>query len=396
MNKKTIDDVDLSGKRVLVRVDFNVPISADGRVEDDTRIRASLPTLERIIRAGGCAVVMSHLGRPKGIDPHFSLKPVADHLARITGWKVKFAPDCVGPEVEASVSALQPGEILLLENLRFHPEEEANDADFAQALSQWGEIYINDAFGSAHRAHASTHRVAHHFPGKAVAGYLMKKELDYLGAALFNPSRPFVAIIGGAKISGKIDVLVNLMERVDRLIIGGAMAFTFLKAQGGSIGDSLWEEDRLEMAHQLLSKTSEGKVALPVDVVAVKGEDMEERRVFPSTRIPDGWRGLDIGPQSIVMFRDLLESARTVLWNGPVGMFENPLFAVGTRAIAQYLAELTDRGTVTIVGGGDTAAAVESFGLASKMSHVSTGGGASLEFLEGKELPGVAVLSDRD
>ncbi|MFN3821434.1 MAG: phosphoglycerate kinase, partial [bacterium] len=289
MNKMTIDDLDLRGKRVLVRVDFNVPLSPEGVVEDDTRIRASLPTLQRIIEQNGCVVVMSHLGRPKsGYDPKLSLKPIAQKLKDLTHWQIKFAPDCIGPEVEAMVKELSGGEVLLLENLRFHPEEEQNSAEFAHALAQWGEVYVNDAFGAAHRAHASTHRIAQFFPGRAVAGYLMKQELDYLGSALTHPKRPFVAVLGGAKISGKIDVLFNLLPRVDRLLVGGAMAFTFVKAQGGEVGDSLWEADRLEVAHQLLNHKEAHKIFLPLDVVACQRDNFQERRIVPASAIPAG------------------------------------------------------------------------------------------------------------
>ncbi len=396
MNKLTINDLDLKGRRALVRVDFNVPLDEAGQVADDTRITATLPTLELILSKGGSAVLMSHLGRPKEKrEAKFSLKPVADRLAQLISTPVKFVPDCIGEEVTAAAVALKPGEILLLDNVRFYPGEEANDPSFAASLAQLGDLYINDAFGSAHRAHASTHAIAGHFPGKAAAGLLMEKELAYLGKALASPERPFVAIIGGAKISSKIDVLENLLTKVDKLIIGGAMAYTFIKAGGGRIGSSLCEDDKLDIAHEI-SKKGVGKIVLPDDsIVATDPEAENGTWIVQSDDIEDAWKGFDIGPLAIEQFRTIIDSARTVVWNGPVGMFEKDAFAEGTHAVAEAMAALTDKGGVTIVGGGDSVAALEKFGLADRMSHVSTGGGASLEFLEGKTLPGVAALSER-
>ncbi len=398
MNKLTIDDLDLNGRRVLVRVDFNVPLDEGGRVRDPTRILAALPTIRRILDSGGSAVLMSHLGRPKGKrDMSFSLSPVADALEDELGRSVKFTDDCIGQEAEAAAGSLQPGDVLLLENLRFHPEEEADDPGFAEALARLGDLYVNDAFGTAHRAHASTHALAHSFPGKAAAGCLMEKELRYLGAALADPERPFVAIIGGAKISTKIEVLRRLLRLVDSLLIGGGMTYTLVKARGGRIGDSLCEEDKLSVAGEILSLPEADRLRLPIDSVAAQDpEAAAETRVFPSDDIPDGWRGLDIGPVARGEFVAAVSEARTVLWNGPVGLFERSPFDVGTRDVAEAMAELTRRGGVTIVGGGDSVAALNIFGLADRMSHVSTGGGASLEFLEGKPLPGVEALTDRE
>ncbi|HEY63977.1 MAG TPA: phosphoglycerate kinase [Caldilineae bacterium] len=391
MNKKTVRDIDVRGKRVLVRVDFNVPL-ADGKVTDDTRIRAALPTIQYLIDQGAKVILMSHLGRPKGqVKPELSLKPVAEHLSQLLGKPVKMAPDCVGPEVEAMAAELQPGDVLLLENTRFHPEERKNDPAFAQQLAKLGDIYVNDAFGSAHRAHASTEGVAHYLP--AVAGFLMEKELNFLGKALEAPERPFIAILGGAKISDKIGVIQNLLGKVDALLIGGGMANTFLQAQGYDMAESLVEEDSLDTAKQLLQE-GEGKIVLPVDLVVADAFDANaNRKVVPVDEVPAGWRALDIGPATIAHFTNRLSGAKTVVWNGPMGVFEFPAFAEGTFAIARALAELED--AVTIIGGGDSVAAVKQSGVADKITHISTGGGASLEFLEGKTLPGVAVLQDK-
>ncbi len=391
MNKKTVRDIDVKGKRVLVRVDFNVPL-ADGKVTDDTRIRAALPTIQYLIDQGAKVILMSHLGRPKGqVKPEFSLKPVAEHLSHLLGKPVKMAPDCVGPEVEAMAAELQPGDVLLLENTRFHPEERKNDPSFAQQLAKLGDIYVNDAFGSAHRAHASTEGVAHYLP--AVAGFLMEKELNFLGKALEAPERPFIAILGGAKISDKIGVIQNLLGKVDALLIGGGMANTFLQAQGYDMAESLVEEDSLDTAKQLLQE-GEGKIFLPVDLVVADAFDASaNHKVVPVDEVPAGWRALDIGPATVAHFSNRLAGAKTVVWNGPMGVFEFPAFAKGTVAIAQALADLKD--AVTIIGGGDSVAAVKQAGLADKITHISTGGGASLEFLEGKTLPGVAALLDK-
>lgn len=391
MNKKTIRDVPVMGKRVLVRVDFNVPLEG-GEVRDDTRIVAALPTIRYLLDEKARVILASHLGRPKGkVAPEFSLKPVAKRLGELLGMDVAFASDCVGPEAEAAVAALQPGHALMLENLRFHAEEEANDPEFSRKLAALADLYVNDAFGTAHRAHASTVGVAAYLP--AVAGFLMEKEIDYLSRALEDPERPFVAILGGAKISDKIGVVQNLLGRVDRLLIGGGMANTFLKAQGYDVAASLVEEDSVAVAKELLTQGA-GKILLPADVVVADAFAADaQAKVAPIAQVPAGWRILDIGPQTVKAFAKALRGARTVVWNGPMGVFEFPRFAEGTFAIAQALAKLP--GAVTIIGGGDSAAAVEQAGVADKVSHVSTGGGASLEFLEGKTLPGVAVLADR-
>jgi len=398
MNTLTIDDVVLGGKKVLVRVDFNVPMTADLKVADDTRIVESLPTIRKILDSGASAILMSHLGRPKGKPTvEFSLAPVAEHLGKLLGKPVQFASDALGGATEKLVQALKPGECLLLENLRFYGEEEKNDPDFAKKLASYGEVYVNDAFGTAHRAHASTEGVTH-FIKPSVAGYLMKKEIDYLGAAVANPRRPYVAILGGAKISGKIDVIENLLPKVDTLVIGGGMAFTFFQAQGYEIGDSLVEQDKVALARKLLeeSKVKRMRLILPVDcVIADKLDNNAQRKVVPVTKIPAGWRGLDIGPETVKIINMEVRRAKTVVWNGPMGVFEMSNFANGTMEVARVLADATAGGATTIVGGGDSAAAIAAAGFEKKVSHVSTGGGASLEFLEGKTLPGLAALDTR-
>jgi phosphoglycerate kinase len=387
--KKTVRDIDVQGKRVLVRVDFNVPIQ-NGQITDDRRIRESLPTIQYLLEHGAKVILMSHLGRPKGKrDPQYSLRPVAERLSELLHRPVRFLDDCVGEAVEAAVQAMAPGEVVLLENLRFHPEEEANDPALAQALARLGEIYVNDAFGSAHRAHASTEGVVHYLP--AVAGLLMEKELRYLGSALQNPERPFIAILGGAKVHDKIGVIGNLLPKVDRLLIGGGMAFTFLKAQGYEIGRSLLDSESLEFARDTLQRAGD-KIVLPVDVVVAPEPRADAPvQVVPVSQIPPDQMGLDIGAQTVSRFGEIIRAARTVVWNGPMGMFELPPFAEGTRGVLQAVAE---SGAVTILGGGDTAAAAEQLGFADRITHISTGGGASLEFLEGRELPGVAVLME--
>jgi phosphoglycerate kinase len=397
MNKLTIDDVDLKGKRVLMRVDFNVPLEK-GDVADDTRIRASLPSIKKIIDSGGKAILMSHLDRPKGkVVPEMSLSPVARRLEKLLGKPVKFVGECVGPMVETEVSKLKDGEVLLLENLRFHPEEEKNDSEFAKKLASLGDLYVNDAFGTSHRAHASTEGATRYLK-PAVAGYLVQKEIEYLGNALTSPKRPFVAILGGAKISGKIDVIENLLPKVDALLIGGGMMFTFLKAQGLEIGESLLEKDRLEMAKKLLERVESEKLPflLPTDCVIAREltEDTESKTVHVK-EISPGWKGVDIGPETINTFKGKIHPAMTIVWNGPMGVFEVDKFARGTYEIASLLTEATARGATTIIGGGDSASAIAKAGLADKMSHISTGGGASLEFLEGKTLPGIAALTDK-
>ncbi len=398
MTKLTIDDLELSGKRVLVRVDFNVPLDENKKVTDAKRIVETLPTIKKIIETGGRAILMSHLGRPKGQPkPEFSLRPVAEKLQELLGKPVQFANDCIGKEVEDQAAKLQDGDVLLLENLRYHAEEEKNDPDFAAKLARLGEIYINDAFGSAHRAHASTEGVTKHIQ-QCAAGYLMQKELAYLGKAVGDPERPYVAILGGAKISGKIDVISNLLDKVDALLIGGGMAYTFFKAEGNEIGKSLLEEDKIDLAKEIIGKAAEKKVKMlfPVDcVIADKFDKDAETEIVDAGAIKPEWMALDIGPKTIEMFKDELLRAKTVVWNGPMGVFEMDKFATGTNEIAKLLVETTKKGAVTIVGGGDSAAAIAKLGLEKEVSHVSTGGGASLEFLEGKELPGVAALTDK-
>jgi phosphoglycerate kinase len=391
--KLGLDRLDVKGKRVLVRVDFNVPIEA-GEVADSTRIKEALPTIQKLIRDGASVILMSHLGRPKkGPEPQFSLTPVRKKLSDLLGQPVLFASDCVGPLAEAKAAELRPGEVLLLENLRFHPEEEKNNPEFARKLAVLGELYLNDAFGTAHRAHASIEGVTRFFEKRA-AGYLMQKELDYLGKVLSNPERPFVAILGGAKVSDKIGVIDNLLPKVDKLLIGGGMAFTFLAAQGKKVGSSLLEPERFELARALLQKGKD-KIVLPVDSMTAPDVKPDITvQIIPTGEIPDGLKGLDIGPKAAEEFAAILDKAKTVLWNGPMGVFETPPFDAGTKKIAFKLAEITARGATTVIGGGDSAAACVKFGLKDKMSHISTGGGASLEFLEGKILPGVAALSD--
>ncbi len=397
MKKLTIDNVYLTDKRVLVKVDFNVPLNENQKITNDIRIRASLPTINKIINDGGKAILMSHLGRPKGErKPEFSLKPVAVRLGELLDKEVLFIDDCIGESVMNTVNSMKPGDVLLLENVRFHKGETKNDPEFAEQLAQPGDVYINDAFGSAHRAHASTEGVTK-FIETCAAGYLMEKEIDYLGSALANPERPYCAILGGAKISGKIDVINNLMDKVDTLIVGGGMAFTFLKAQGKEIGKSLLEEEKLEMAKDILAKlkNSKAKLLLPVDVVVT--EEFSNESPFETVSVENilaNKMGLDIGPETIKLFRDELLKSKTIVWNGPMGVFEMDNFAKGTFAIAQALVKATENGSVTVVGGGDSAAAISKAGLEDKVSHVSTGGGASLEFLEGKILPGVAALND--
>ncbi|CUT00732.1 phosphoglycerate kinase [Candidatus Kryptobacter tengchongensis] len=397
MRKVTIDDLHLKGKRVLVRVDFNVPIES-GKVSDDTRIRESLPTIKKIISEGGKAILISHLGRPKGgFDPKYSLKPVAEHLSKLLNMPVKFAPDCVGEEVKKMVAELKEGEVLLLENVRFHPEEEKNDENFARELASIADVYINDAFGSAHRAHASTEGVAR-FVKETAIGYLMQKEVEYLSKALLNPEKPYVAILGGAKVSDKIQVIKNLMEKVDAFLIGGGMANTFLKAKGYEVGKSLVEEDKIDFAKEILNEAEKRNVkfVLPVDcVIADKFANDANFEVVSVDKVRPDWMILDIGTETIKMFCEVLKDAKMVVWNGPLGVFEFENFAKGTFEIAKFLAEITQKGAVTIVGGGDSASAVAKAGLSDKVSHVSTGGGASLEFLEGKILPGISAIQDK-
>jgi phosphoglycerate kinase len=390
MNKKTVRDIDLNGKRVLMRVDFNVPMEG-GKVTDDKRIKASLPTIQYVLEQGASLILMSHLGRPKGgFDPEFSLKAASEVLAGHLGIPVQIAPDCVGPEVEKMAKALKPGEVLMLENTRFHPEEEKNDPELAKQMAALGEVYVNDAFGSAHRAHSSTEGVARFLP--AVSGFLMEQELEYLGRATSNPERPYIAILGGAKISDKILVVENLLAKCDKLIIGGGMANTFLAAKGLNMQDSLVETASIDTAKSILAKHGD-KIILPVDaVIADKFEAEAQSQVVAVDKIPAGWRMMDVGPNTLAAYKAALQGAKLIVWNGPVGVFEMPKFAEGTFALAKLLAE---SGAVTVIGGGDSASAVKKAGVAKQMTHVSTGGGASLEFLEGKDLPGVAALLDK-
>ncbi|MGI6570992.1 MAG: phosphoglycerate kinase [Caldicoprobacterales bacterium] len=395
MNKKTLEDLQLSGKKVLVRVDFNVPLDKERNITDDTRIRAALPTIRYLLDQNAKVILMSHLGRPKGtgFEADFSMAPVAKRLGELLNMDIKAAEDVIGDSAKALVENIREGEVVLLENLRFHKAETKNDPEFAKALAEFGEVYINDAFGTAHRAHASTEGVAHYLP--AAAGYLLKKELEILGKALDNPDRPFVAILGGAKVSDKIGVIRNLINKVDTLIIGGGMAYTFFKAKGYEIGNSLLEEDKVELAAELMKQAEEKgvKLLLPVDTVVAKEFSADaEHKTVPSNQIPADWQGLDIGPEARKHFGETIVNARLVVWNGPMGVFEMPAFAEGTKAIADYMSRCSG---ITIIGGGDSAAAVEQLGYADKMTHISTGGGASLEFLEGIELPGVKALNDK-
>jgi phosphoglycerate kinase len=394
MKKQTVRDVDVAGKRVLVRVDFNVPLDREGHIADATRIREALPTINYLRERGARVVLMSHLGRPDGqVRENLRLAPVAAELGRLLGSPVACAPDCVGPEAEAAVDALGPGDVLLLENLRFHPEEEANDAAFARQLARLGDLYVNDAFGTAHRAHASTEGVTHYLP--AVAGLLMERELEAFARILEHPERPLAAIIGGAKVSSKIGVLEHLLGKVDRLLIGGGMACTFLKAQGKEVGRSLLEADRVPLAQDLLARADAAGVAvlLPVDAVITDRLEAEAPcQVVSVDAVPPDRLIADIGPATVQRFDTALADARTILWNGPMGVFEIPTFAAGTRALAEAVAR--SKG-VKVIGGGDTVAAVEQTGTAKHMTHISTGGGASLELLEGRVLPGVAALRDR-
>ncbi len=394
MKKLSIRQIDPAGKRVLVRVDFNVPLTDDGKVSDDTRIRAALDTIRYLVDAGARVILASHLGRPKGkADPKYSLRPVAERLSELLGKPVTMAPDCIGPEVEALVERLGPGDVLLLENVRFHPEETANDEEFSRRLAALADLYVNDAFGSAHRAHASTAGVAA-FVDQAAAGFLLERELEYLGKAIADPKRPFWVLLGGAKVSDKIGVIENLLQKADGFIIGGAMAYTFLKAQGHSVGDSLVEDDKLDLARATLARAKERSVPflLPEDHVIADGlEDDATVKTTDGPDIPDGWIGLDIGPKTAATYAARVADAAMVVWNGPMGKFETDAYAAGTVAVARAVAESA---AVSIIGGGDSVKAIHKAGLADRITFISTGGGASLELLEGKELPGVAALTD--
>ncbi|MFH1046067.1 MAG: phosphoglycerate kinase [Candidatus Omnitrophota bacterium] len=393
MNKKTIKDIDIKGKRVLMRVDFNVPLDEQLKITDDMRITAALPTIKYALGQGAKVILMSHLGRPKGkVDPQFSLKPVADRLSKLLGKPVRMASDCIGPEVKKLIGAMKAGEIALLENTRFHKEEEANDPAFAKELAALGDVFVSDAFGSVHRAHASTEGIAHLLP--ALAGFLLEKEIAYLSKVTANPEKPFVLILGGAKVSDKIELITNLLDKVNAIIIGGGMAYTFLKAQGKNIGASKLEADKIDLAKEILRKAKEHNVQiyLPKDNVIADKFAADAKNKVAGEEVPEGWMGLDIGPKTTDEFIKALKSAKTVVWNGPLGVCEWEPFNKGSKKIAQCLSSLK---ATTVIGGADTAAAVAQFGLSEKMSHVSTGGGASLEFLEGKELPGVAALQDK-
>lgn len=394
MNKKSIKEIDVRGKKVIVRVDFNVPLDENGNITDDKRIVGALPTIKYLVENGAKTILVSHLGRPKeGFEDKYSMKPTAVRLGQLIGKEVIMAKDVIGPDAKEKAAALKDGEVMMLENVRFHKEETKNDAAFAKELSELAEIYVNDAFGTAHRAHASTAGLADYLP--AVCGYLIQKEIDVMGKALSNPERPFVAILGGAKVSDKIGVIENLMDKVDCLIVGGGMAYTFFKAKGYGIGTSICEDDKVELAKSLLEKAeSRGvKLMLPVDnMVGKEFNNDTESQVVPSNKIPDGWMGMDIGPETIKKYSEAIKNAKTVVWNGPMGVFEFANFANGTKEVAKAVAE---SGAISIIGGGDSAAAVEQLGFADKITHISTGGGASLEFLEGKVLPGIDVLMDK-
>lgn len=395
---KNIDQYNLQGKRAIVRVDFNVPLNEKFEVTDDTRIRAAIPTVKKILSTGGSAILMSHLGRPKdGPSDKYSLRHIVPTLEKHLGQKVKFAPDCIGEETKKMAEALQPGEVLLLENLRFYKEEEKGDETFAKKLALLADVYINDAFGTAHRAHASTAIIARFFPGASLFGYLMQDEVASLEKVTLNPERPFTAVLGGAKVSGKIEIINNLLDKVDNLIIGGGMMFTFIKAMGGQVGNSLVEDDLLETALKAIEKAKEQGVNLliPTDAIAADKFDNEaKQKIVAANEIPDGWMGLDIGPETLKMFSEVILNSKTILWNGPMGVFEFPNFAAGTRDVAHAIVKATSSGTFSLVGGGDSVAAVNKYDLADKVSYVSTGGGAMLEYIEGKVLPGVKAIQE--
>ena len=392
-NKLGLHDLDVNGKRVLVRVDFNVPMTGK-RIADNTRIRAALPTILALIRGGAKIILVTHLGRPQGFDPNLSTEPLAVALSKLLGQRVKHIVDCIGVEVEGVVSELRAGDVLLLENIRFYEEETKNDSDFAQTLASLADLYINDAFGAAHRAHASTEGVTHYFD-QCAGGLLMEREIEYLGKALDNPGRPFVAILGGAKISDKIGVIENLLDKVDQLIIGGGMAYTFLKARGLSVGNSIVELDKLDLAKELLQKASDRNLTIHLPLDHVIGREFDpntESQIASSQEIPDGWSGFDIGSETVAKFSEIVGTAKTIIWNGPLGVYEFEQFAKGTLEIARRVAESK---AVSIVGGGDCIAAVHQAGVADRITHISTGGGASLEFLEGKQLPGIKALTGK-
>ncbi|MHA7942454.1 phosphoglycerate kinase [Formosa sp. 3Alg 14/1] len=394
---KTLNDFDFNNKKALIRVDFNVPLDEDFKVTDNTRIVSAKPTIIKILEDGGSCVLMSHLGRPKGVQDQFSLKHISEEVSNVLGVAVKTVSDCVGKEAEAAVEALQPGEVLLLENLRFYSEETAGDEKFAEQLSKLGDIYVNDAFGTAHRAHASTTIVAKFFPENKCFGYLLAQEIESIQKVMETGEKPILAVLGGAKVSSKITIIENILDKVDHLIIGGGMTFTFIKAQGGKIGDSICEDDKMELALEILkqAKAKNVQVHLPVDVLAANAFSNDaDTKVLDVTEIPDGWQGLDAGPKSIENFNKVVLESKTILWNGPLGVFELPTFANGTIALGNSIAEATKNGAFSLVGGGDSVAAVKQFGFEKKVSYVSTGGGAMLESLEGKTLPGIAAILD--
>ena len=392
---KTLDQLELNGKKAIIRVDFNVPLNEDQQVTDSTRIIAAKPTIDAVLDAGGCCILMSHLGRPKGITPELSLKHIVPTVAEILGREVKFAADVIGEGAQAKAASLQPGEILLLENLRFHEEETAGDTNFAKTLAALADVYINDAFGTAHRAHASTTIIAQHFPTNKAVGKLLQQEIEAIDKVLKTGEKPVLAILGGSKVSSKITIIENILEKIDHLIIGGGMAYTFVKALGGEVGNSICEDDYLDYTLELLEKAKEKNVQihLPVDVLATTDFSNEtERKLINISEIPSGWEGLDAGPQSLALFKEVVLKSKTILWNGPLGVFEFSNFANGTIELGTFIAESTAAGAFSLVGGGDSVAAVKQFGFAEKVSYVSTGGGAMLESLEGKTLPGIAAL----
>lgn len=393
---QSIDTYDFKGKKALIRVDFNVPLNDKFEITDDTRMRAAIPTIKKVLAGGGSVILMSHLGRPKnGPEDKFSLKHIQKHLEELTGVKVKFADDCIGESARKEAAALKPGEILLLENLRFHKEEEKGDEAFARQLSELGDVWINDAFGTAHRAHASTAVIAKFFPDAKMFGYVMKGELDSVDKVMKNPERPFTAIMGGSKVSSKIDIIMNLMGKVDNLILGGGMTYTFKRALGGHVGSSICEEDKLDLAREIMQKAKESGVNLVLSDQAVIADGFSNdanTKLADPMNIPDGWEGLDIGPETREKFAKVIEESKTILWNGPVGVFEMPKFAEGTKAVADAIVKATEKGAFSLIGGGDSVAAINQFGLADKVSYVSTGGGALLEYIEGKKLPGIEAI----